>query len=40
MAGSAGVEILLVLAQSSPKIRTAAWCVLVILVHIVALGTG
>jgi hypothetical protein len=39
MAVSADVEILLALAQFSPKIRTAAWCVLVILAHTVVLGT-
>lgn len=39
MAGSAGVEILSELAQFSPKIRTAAWCVLVILALIVVLET-
>jgi hypothetical protein len=39
MAGSVGVEILSELARLSPKIRTAAWCVPVILAHIVVLGT-
>jgi hypothetical protein len=38
MDGSAGVEILSELARFSPKIRIAAWSVLVILAHTVVLG--
>jgi hypothetical protein len=40
MAGSVGVEILSELALFSLNIRTAAWCVLVILAYTMVLGTG